>query len=237
MPEPTIIAADQGELLSNRPKRTVRKLCEHPLLDATWFRYQAGQPGPDPHVHHEHVDAFYVIDGELQFQVGPEIAPVSAPAGTLVLVPPNVIHTFTNASEASARWLNLHAPSTGFIAYVRGDRDGFDSDDPPADGGLPADYAIVAGPGAAYGRSPQLSASELEVEPGWELAMEGNDVVEAVYVLDGELEFVLRGRVVNGGSGTWLSALPGERPGVRNAGPGRARLLHVRAPGRSGRDA
>ncbi len=233
MTEPTLIVVDQGELLSDRTGRTVRKLCEHPLLDATWFRYEAGQPGPDPHVHHEHVDAFYVLEGELQFRVGPEIAPVRAPAGTLVLVPPNVIHTFTNASEASAQWLNLHAPSTGFVAYIRGDREGFDSDEPPADGGLPADLATVSGPDAR-GESPQLSASELAAEPGWALAVGGEEAVDAVYVLEGELEFEHGDWVERGTPGTWLSAPPGVRIVVRNAGPGRARLLHLRAPGRPG---
>ena len=233
MTEPTLIAADRGELLSDRTGRTVRKLCEQPLLDATWFRYEAGQPGPDPHVHHEHVDAFYVLEGELQFRVGPEIAPVRAPAGTLVLVPPNVIHTFTNTSDASAQWLNLHAPSTGFIAYVRGDRESFDSDEPPADGGLPADLATVSGPDAR-GESPQLSASELAAEPGWALAVGGEEAVDAIYVLEGELEFEHGDQAERGTPGMWLSAPPGVRIVVRNAGPGRARLLHLRAPGRPG---
>ena len=57
----------------------MRALCEHPALDATWSRYDAGERGPDPHVHHEHVDAFYVVEGELEFLVGSEL--MRAPAG------------------------------------------------------------------------------------------------------------------------------------------------------------
>lgn len=233
MDEATLTAVDQGDVLSERSGRTVRKLCEHPLLDVTWFEYEAGQPGPDPHVHHQHVDAFYVVEGDLQFRVGPETEPVHAPAGTLVLVPPNVTHTFTNASEATARWLNFHAPSTGFIAYVRGERASFDTDDPPADGGLPADEATVSGPKSAAGSSPQLAVSELAVEPGWELGSHGDDAVAAIYVLEGELEFRLGGRTERGGPGTWLSAPPGARAEARNPGPGRARVLYVAAPGGS----
>jgi mannose-6-phosphate isomerase-like protein (cupin superfamily) len=103
---------DEAAAISERPRRIVRALCEHPLLDATWSQYEAGERGPDPHVHHQHVDAFYVLEGELEFGVGPDVEPVRAPAGTFVAVPPNVVHTFRNSSGATARWLNFHAPST-----------------------------------------------------------------------------------------------------------------------------
>src|SRR6266516_6660172 len=114
-PRAHCLAADDGEAVSDRAERTVRSLCEHPLLDVTWSRYEAGEPGPDPHVHHQHVDAFYVVEGELKFGVGPAVAPVKAPAGTFVAVPPNVVHTFAHASDGPARWINFHAPRTGFI--------------------------------------------------------------------------------------------------------------------------
>jgi len=35
-------------------------------------------------------------------------------------------------------------PSTGFAAYLRDERDGFDSSDPPADGGRSASEAVIA---------------------------------------------------------------------------------------------
>src|SRR5437762_2224933 len=92
--EPAVIGVEDAEPVSDRPGRTVRVLCEHPLLDVTWSRYEGGQPGPGPHVHHEHVDAFYIVEGELQFRVGPDIETVRAPAGTFVLVPPSVVHGF-----------------------------------------------------------------------------------------------------------------------------------------------
>ena len=204
--------------VSERPGRSVRSLCEHPLLDVTWSIYEGGQPGPDPHVHHEHVDAFYIVEGELQFQVGPDVEPVRAPAGTFVLVPPNVVHGFDNVSDSTTRWLNFHAPSTGFIPYLRGERDGFDSFDPPADGGRPKGDATIAHPDARgkLGREPQFAAVEVELAEGeqHELSPEG---VEAA--------FVLSGRVETGGPGSWLQG-PGT---LRNPGPGPARLLHVAA--------
>jgi Cupin domain len=198
----------------------VRALCEDPLLDVTWSRYEGGQPGPDPHVHHEHVDAFYIVEGELQFQVGPDVEPVRAPAGTFVLVPPNVVHGFDNVGDSTTRWLNFHAPSTGFIPYLRGERDGFDSFDPPAGGGRPVEDATVAHPDARgeLGRETQFAATEVELSPGADHEL-GADGVQCAFVLAGSVE-------PGGGPGTWLRG----PITLRNAGSGPARLLHVGAP-------
>ena len=144
-PRGTLLAVERGSPISDRAERTVRELYRHPLIDVTWSRYEPGERGPDPHVHRRHVDAFYVVEGELVFGLGPAVEPVRAPAGTFVLVPPDVIHTFANEADATARWLNVHAPSTGFIASLRGEIPGFDSFDAPADGGGPADAAVIVG--------------------------------------------------------------------------------------------
>src|SRR5215210_3603124 len=50
--------------------------------------------GPEMHVHHEEDDAFYVMEGELTIDTDEGAS--SAPAGTFVLVPPGVRHTFSN---------------------------------------------------------------------------------------------------------------------------------------------
>ena len=77
-------------------------------------------------------------------------ARVRAPAGSYVAVPPNVVHTFVNASGDDATWLNFHAPDRGFAAYLRAARDGrdaaWDSFDPPMDGGRsPGDVVVRLG--------------------------------------------------------------------------------------------
>jgi mannose-6-phosphate isomerase-like protein (cupin superfamily) len=213
-----LLAVEEGEVLSDRAERTVRAVFEHALLDVTWSRYETGQRGPEPHVHHRHVDAFYVVEGALRFGVGPVVEPVDAPAGTFVLVPPDVVHTFANASGATARWLNFHAPSTGFIEHLRG-VNGFDSDDPPADGGRSAAEAIVG----SGGRVSQLAVSELPLEPRSEHEPETGDGVDCYFVLDG----VVDADAVRAGSRTWMAA-PRR---LWNPGPGPARLLRVRAPG------
>jgi mannose-6-phosphate isomerase-like protein (cupin superfamily) len=245
--EPTaVVLAGDGEILLDSPRRTIRALCEHELIDVTWSRYAAGEPGPVPHIHRRHVDAFVVVDGELEFVVGPQLAAVRAGAGTFVLVPPLAVHTFANTSSAPATWLNFHAPSTGFLAYVRGESEAFDSADVPAAGQLDtADGVVVAAAGddgdvlqresdglRVLGDTPQLAAVELSLQPGFAKERSRPDEVASFFVLDGEVELIIDDAAAQAGPGTWLCAPPGVPHGLRNTGSGVARVLNTRAPGR-----
>ena len=98
-----------------------------------------GEEGPGPHIHKEHLDAFFILTGELNFGLGPEVERVTARPGTFVLAPPDVIHTFRNDGPADATWLNFHAPSKGFASFLRDPDFVWDSFDAPADGGRPAE--------------------------------------------------------------------------------------------------
>lgn len=230
MDEPVLIAVEQGEIISDRPARTVRALLEHPSLDVTWSRYEPGEPGPDPHIHHRHVDAFYVVEGELQFGVGAAVEPVTAPAGTFVCVPREIVHTFANASGSTVRWLNFHAPSTGFIAALKGGPP-FDSEAAPEEGGGRREDAFVATGEGILGSSGDLHLAVIAVSPGVESAAHRNtDTVDGYLVLEGALVFSLGGRRREAGPGSWVSVLPGAEHGFRNGGATTARLLHVRAP-------
>jgi mannose-6-phosphate isomerase-like protein (cupin superfamily) len=135
--------AEEGETVTDRPERTIRILADLPELTLTWTRYIAGEEGPGPHIHKEHVDAFFMLTGELLFRVGPELEPVTAGPGTFVLAPPEVVHTFRNEGPEDATWLNLHAPSKGFADFLRDPNFVWDSFDAPADGGRPFSEAIV----------------------------------------------------------------------------------------------
>ena len=72
--------------------------------------------GVAPHFHKGHSDSFYVLEGEVEFHVGDEV--VLGTPGSYVLSPPNVVHSFRNVSDKSARILNLHTPG-GFAEYRR----------------------------------------------------------------------------------------------------------------------
>jgi quercetin dioxygenase-like cupin family protein len=241
--EPVLLAAADGDAVVDRPRRSVRVLFEHELLDASYACSEAGERGAAPHIHLEHVDAFYVLEGELTFPVGPQLEPVRAGAGTFVMVPPHLVHGFDNDSDGTAHWLNFHAPSTGFLAWLRGDRERFDMVPPPADGGRPVTDAVVVRPGGGeqyarenrtvsiLGDEPLFSAFEIAFDESFVVDPHTHDDrVDSFFVLDGEVEFTVGDRVERVGPGTWLSAPPGARHGFRNGGSVRARVLNVHAP-------
>ena len=78
---------------------------------------EAGSPAPPLHLHRRHLESFYVLAGELLFTIGD--AELRATAGSWVQVPPETSHTFACAGSEQARFLNLHAPSCGYGAFVR----------------------------------------------------------------------------------------------------------------------
>jgi quercetin dioxygenase-like cupin family protein len=70
----------------------------------------APAPGAGPPLHrHEFDEAFYVIEGELVFQLGDERRTVRA--GELAFAPGGVPHTFANLSDAPARQLIICTPA------------------------------------------------------------------------------------------------------------------------------
>jgi mannose-6-phosphate isomerase-like protein (cupin superfamily) len=63
----------------------------------------------EAHVHADEDDAFYILDGELTFDLPDET--VVARPGAFVLVPPGVEHGFRNDGVKPVRILNIHAPA------------------------------------------------------------------------------------------------------------------------------
>ena len=72
--------------------------------------------GPDIHSHTDHTDAFYVLGGSIEVQIGNER--IVAGAGSFAAAPPGVEHTFTSGPDGG-RMLNIHAPSTDFHERLR----------------------------------------------------------------------------------------------------------------------
>lgn len=64
--------------------------------------------GPVPHIQtHEH-EGFYVIEGQLTFNVNNKR--IEAKPGTFVNVPPNVLHSFKNETNAIAKLIIILSP-------------------------------------------------------------------------------------------------------------------------------
>lgn len=70
--------------------------------------------GPPPHVHDRLHEYFYLLDGEIRFQIGTEVRTVAA--GSLVSIPRGTVHGFAVATE-TARVLNLYTPA-GFTEQI-----------------------------------------------------------------------------------------------------------------------
>jgi mannose-6-phosphate isomerase-like protein (cupin superfamily) len=64
--------------------------------------------GPWPHIHHNHEEAFYLLEGELEMRLGE--GTMTATAGTFVLVPRGTLHTFRNLTTTPARMLTIMSP-------------------------------------------------------------------------------------------------------------------------------
>ena len=83
----------------------------------------AGWEGPPLH-HHDFDEAFYVLEGELTFQLGD--ARTTVGPGGLAFAPRGVVHTLANFAGAPARYLLLCTPA-GFERYfarLAADQDG-----------------------------------------------------------------------------------------------------------------
>jgi quercetin dioxygenase-like cupin family protein len=241
---PLLVEPGEGETVTDRPERTLRILAELDELIVTWFRYEPGQKGPDPHVHHHHTDAFYVLEGEIEVSLGPELQTVRATPESFAAAPPNVVHTFRNASDATAIFLNLHVPSLGFGDHMRGRNPAFDQYDPPPDGGRPFADAVFTDPGSAETLEhensrhhilcdlPQLTAIDMTFEPEFEGVDPHShaDHADAFYVLDGQVEFRVGDEPRVAGPGTFVAAPPGAVHGFAVAGAQPIRLLNLHAP-------
>jgi quercetin dioxygenase-like cupin family protein len=135
------------EPIARRESREIGILAASDDVTIARAQYAAREQVAAPHVHHEHTDAFYVLEGELTFEVGREAKTITVCSGGFVAAPPGVAHSLRNDSDRPVRFLAIHARDGGFAAFMRGVRDGveveWDISAAPLDGGLPAAEAVM----------------------------------------------------------------------------------------------
>ena len=105
-------------------------------------RVSAGFGGPPLHVHPDFDETFYVLEGELTFQLGDER--LIASSGALVFAPGETPHTYANLSGKEARALLLCTPA-GFERYFDRLAAEYAGLEPPGPSG-PIPEARVVGP-------------------------------------------------------------------------------------------
>ena len=247
MSEVVVIPFGEGELIGDAPHRRVEILSDDESLSATLSRWGANRVGADLHVHRQHTDFFYVLEGELTIRLGPDDEEVLVPTGTLAHAPPLVVHGFRNRSDEDVRYLNFHAPGQHFSDYLRALRDGrtfeYDQYPPPEDGGRDVSDAVVGSDGFVSERPglrvelladlEELGISETTSEPGGPSppAHLHRRHVESFYVLEGELTFAAGEREVLASAGTWVQVPPGTPHTFSVTGDGNVRFLNIHTPG------
>jgi mannose-6-phosphate isomerase-like protein (cupin superfamily) len=246
-------APGEGETISRHPDRNLWILDDRQELSVTEARYGGGQDGAGRHVHREHVDAFWVLEGELVFEVGHHDV-ARAGAGSFVLVPPGLVHAFRNDSSEPVHYLNFHVPDSGFAESLRARRDvreptvSWDSFDPPPDGGRPSSDAVLlrSGEGEALSvggtritvkstdetTGGRLFLAESAIEPGFpgpppHVHRALHDVF---YVLDGTLALRVGEDTVEAAAGSFACFPPGVVHTFSNPGSEPVRLLNFNTP-------
>jgi mannose-6-phosphate isomerase-like protein (cupin superfamily) len=115
-----LLRAGEGEHLVSEHRTATIKIGRDELAMLE-FEIEPGFDGPQPHTHEDHVDSFYVLEGEAEFLMDGDT--VRLAAGSFVAAPLGVEHTFSNPGPGGARLLNIHAPSTGFHDRLRAESD------------------------------------------------------------------------------------------------------------------
>lgn len=101
-----------------KPHRLALVKVERVELDLLEYAASVGYGGAGRHLHERHADGFYVLEGALDVTTDDGTQRVEA--GGCVVVPPGVPHAFGMATGVErVRFLNLHAPSTGFAEHLR----------------------------------------------------------------------------------------------------------------------
>ena len=80
--------------------------------DGRYAQWEAIVPpggGPPPHVHSRENEGFYILEGEITFQIGEER--VVAAAGMFANMPVGTPHSFKNESDRTAKVLITIAPA------------------------------------------------------------------------------------------------------------------------------
>ncbi|MBL9167987.1 MAG: cupin domain-containing protein [Verrucomicrobiales bacterium] len=104
--------------------------------------------GPPPHIHHREDESFYVVEGEITFQIDGKR--VVAGPGSFLQGPRGIPHAFRNETAKPARMLILVVPP-GFDKFIEEFAHPLASFDSPAVPVSPEEIAKLAAAAPKYG--------------------------------------------------------------------------------------
>ncbi len=110
--EGIVLEAGQGKVLTARGSTMFFKATNASTNGAFSLMERELPPSgrkPPPHIHTSCEEAFYVLDGEVEFSL--DSTSFLGRPGSFVLVPGGVAHTFGNAGTTPARLLIIHSPA------------------------------------------------------------------------------------------------------------------------------
>ena len=199
-----ICGPGEGERLESEDRVYLVKVARPEI---SLIEYDTGPTysGASPHFHERHTDAFFLLEGELEFTLGRQKH--LGRAGTAVVVPPGNVHAFTSHGSGRARFLNIHAPDSGFTDFLRartrGEDASFDSVDvdgpqEPGEGTVLAQgegTTYVAGTATSVFKATRestagaFSLAEATIQPGTSgpPLHSHRELLDSFYVLEGTL--------------------------------------------------
>jgi quercetin dioxygenase-like cupin family protein len=121
-PSPLIVRSGDGETLTVLGV-TLRFLCRSEDTRGSWSLMENIIPenaGPPPH-RHEWDEAYYVIEGEIAFEIGGRREVVGA--GGFVYAPAGATHAFQGVSKSPSRMLIFDAPAHAEAFFKEMDRE------------------------------------------------------------------------------------------------------------------
>jgi quercetin dioxygenase-like cupin family protein len=114
--EATVSPPGAGERFP-RDDRVITIKADFQELSALTLEVDPAWPGIPAHEHADHVDTFFVLEGEAGLVVGDDVA--RAAPGSFYAAVPGARHGARNHAARRIVFLNVHAPDAGFAESVR----------------------------------------------------------------------------------------------------------------------
>jgi len=108
-----VVGSGEGKIFSGRGGgyALVTKATDEETRGAYAFQEMTVVPGfpwVPPHIHHNEDEAMYVLEGECTVRIGERVHTLGA--GTFVLMPRGIVHTFSNPGTVLARVIVISSP-------------------------------------------------------------------------------------------------------------------------------